>query len=96
MRLKHLALAAGALLVSASAASAAIVTNDLNLRNRPTTQSAVIDTMAAGPVSTCSVAAARGAVSYGVASSVSPVPVIWPAAARPMPMRHPSISRCRR
>jgi uncharacterized protein YraI len=48
MRLKHLALAVSALLVSASAASAAIVTNDLNLRNRPTTRSAVIDTMPAG------------------------------------------------
>ncbi len=48
MRMKQLALAASAILVSASAASAAVVTNDLNLRNRPTTRSAVIDTMPAG------------------------------------------------
>jgi len=48
MRKKHLALAAGALLLSVSTAGAAVVTNDLNLRSRPTTASRVIDTMPAG------------------------------------------------
>jgi uncharacterized protein YraI len=48
MRMIRLALAAGALLVSAGVAGAAVVTNDLNLRNAPTTRSAVIGTMPAG------------------------------------------------
>ena len=48
MRLKTLALAAGALLLSAGIASAAVVTRDLNLRSGPSTRYAVIDTMPAG------------------------------------------------
>ncbi len=48
MRLKTLTLAAGALLVSAGIASAATVTNDLNLRSGPGTGYRVIDTMPAG------------------------------------------------
>jgi uncharacterized protein YraI len=48
MRLRHFALAAGALLVSVSTASAAIVTADLNLRSGPSTRYAVIDAMPAG------------------------------------------------
>jgi uncharacterized protein YraI len=48
MRLKTLALAAGALMLSAGAASAAIVTGDLNLRTGPGTNYRVIDVMPAG------------------------------------------------
>lgn len=48
MRLKTLALAAGALMLSAGAASAAVVTNDLNLRSGPGTNYQVVDTMPAG------------------------------------------------
>jgi len=48
MRLKILSLAAGALLLSAGAASAAVVTNNLNLRSGPGTHYRVIDTMPAG------------------------------------------------
>lgn len=48
MQLKILSLAIGALLLSAGAASAAVVTNDLNLRAGPGTRYAVIDTMPAG------------------------------------------------
>ena len=50
MRLKTLALAAGALMLSAGAASAAVVTNDLNLRSGPGTNYQVVDTMPAGAV----------------------------------------------
>jgi uncharacterized protein YraI len=48
MRLKHFALAAGVLLVSASTATAAIVTNPLNLRRGPGTGFGVITTMPPG------------------------------------------------
>lgn len=48
MKLKTLMLAAGALLLSAGIASAATVTNDLNLRSGPGTRYGVIDTMPAG------------------------------------------------
>lgn len=48
MRLKTLTLAAGVVLASAGIASAAIVTNDLNLRSGPGTRYGVIDTMPAG------------------------------------------------
>jgi uncharacterized protein YraI len=48
MRLKHLALAASVLLVSAGAAAADIVTGDLNLRSGPGPNFAIIDTMPAG------------------------------------------------
>lgn len=48
MKLKTLGLAAGALLLSAGIASAATVTNDLNLRSGPGTRYGVIDTMPAG------------------------------------------------
>ena len=48
MKLKTLTLAAGALLLSAGIASAATVTNDLNLRSGPGTRYGVIDTMPAG------------------------------------------------
>jgi len=48
MRLKHLALAAGALLLSAGTAGAEVITNDLHLRNGPGTRYRVIDTMPAG------------------------------------------------
>lgn len=45
---KALALSAGAFLVSAGIASAATVTNDLNLRSGPGTGYRVVDTMPAG------------------------------------------------
>ena len=48
MRLKTLLFAAGVVLLSAGAASAAVVTRDLNLRSGPGTRYAVIDTMPAG------------------------------------------------
>lgn len=48
MKLKHLALAAGALLISGTAASAAVVTNPLHLRAGPGTHYQVIDTMPQG------------------------------------------------
>lgn len=48
MKLKTLSLAAGTLLLSAGIASAAVVTNDLNLRSGPGTGYRVIDTMPAG------------------------------------------------
>jgi uncharacterized protein YraI len=48
MQFKTLALMAGALLWSASAASAAVVTNPLHLRSRPTAHSRVVATMPAG------------------------------------------------
>jgi uncharacterized protein YraI len=48
MRLKHLALVTGALLLSASTAGAAVITNDLHLRSGPGTQYRVIGTMPAG------------------------------------------------
>ena len=48
MRLKQFALAAGVLLVSASTAAAAIVTNPLNLRRGPGTGFGVITTMPPG------------------------------------------------
>lgn len=48
MKLKILTLAASALLLSAGIASAATVTNDLNLRRGPGTGYGVIDTMPAG------------------------------------------------
>jgi uncharacterized protein YraI len=48
MQFKILALTAGALLWSASAASAAVVTNPLHLRSRPTVHSSVVATMPAG------------------------------------------------
>jgi uncharacterized protein YraI len=48
MKLKTLTIAAGALLLSAGIASAATVTNDLNLRRGPGTGYGVIDTMPAG------------------------------------------------
>jgi uncharacterized protein YraI len=48
MRLKILSLVAGALLLSASAASAAVVTRDLNLRSGPGTGYQIIGTMPAG------------------------------------------------
>lgn len=48
MRLRTLTLAASALLLSAGIASAATVTNDLNLRSGPGTRYGVIDTMPAG------------------------------------------------
>jgi len=48
MRLKILSLAAGALLLSAGAASAAVVTHDLNLRSGRGIQYRVIGTMPAG------------------------------------------------
>jgi uncharacterized protein YraI len=48
MRLKALTLAAGALMLSAGAASAAVVTGDLNLRTGPGTNYRVIDMMPAG------------------------------------------------
>lgn len=48
MRLKTLTLATTALLLSAGIASAATVTNDLNLRRAPGTRYGVIDTLPAG------------------------------------------------
>jgi hypothetical protein len=48
MRVKTLSLAAVALLFFAGAASAATITNDLNLRRGPGTRYSVIDTMPAG------------------------------------------------
>ena len=48
MQFKALSLAAGILLLSAGAASAAVVTRDLNLRSGPGTRYAVIDTMPGG------------------------------------------------
>jgi uncharacterized protein YraI len=48
MRLKHLALAGGVLLLSAGTASAAVVTHGLNLRSGPGTGYSVIDVMPAG------------------------------------------------
>ncbi len=48
MKFKTLTLAAGALMLSAGIASAATVTNDLNLRSGPGTRYGVIDTMPAG------------------------------------------------
>lgn len=48
MNFKSLSLAAGVLLASAGIASAATVTNDLNLRSGPGTRYGVIDTMPAG------------------------------------------------
>lgn len=48
MTFRTLTLAAGALLVSAGIASAATVSNDLNLRSGPGTGYRVIDTMPAG------------------------------------------------
>lgn len=48
MKLKTMTLAAGALLLSAGIASAATVTNDLNLRSGPGTNYRVIDTMPGG------------------------------------------------
>lgn len=48
MKFKTLTLAAGVLLASAGIASAAVVTNDLNLRSGPGTRYEVIDTMPAG------------------------------------------------
>ncbi len=48
MKLKTLTLAAGVLLASAGIASAAVVTNDLNLRSGPGTRYRVVDTMPAG------------------------------------------------
>jgi uncharacterized protein YraI len=48
MRLKILSLAAGVLLLSAGAASAAVVTHDLNLRSGRGTGYRVIDVMPAG------------------------------------------------
>lgn len=75
MRFRTLTLAAGALLVSAGIASAATVTNDLNLRSGPGTGYGVIDTMPAGAyvhVIGCSGAWCRvnwhGRVGYASAS----------------------------
>jgi uncharacterized protein YraI len=48
MRFRTFTLAAGALLVSTGIASAATITNDLNLRSGPGTRYGVIDTMPAG------------------------------------------------
>ncbi len=48
MRMKYLALAAGALLISGGAASAATVTNSLHLRSGPGTHYRVVATMPAG------------------------------------------------
>jgi len=48
MRMKYLALAGAALLLSGSAASAAVVTHGLNLRSGPSTRYDVIGTMPAG------------------------------------------------
>jgi len=48
MKLKALTIAAGVLLASAGLASAATVTNDLNLRSGPGTGYRVIETMPAG------------------------------------------------
>jgi hypothetical protein len=48
MRMKHVAVAGAALLLSAGTASAAVVTNGLNLRNGPGTGYGIIDTMPAG------------------------------------------------
>ena len=48
MRMKHLALAGAALLLSAGATSAAVVTHGLNLRSGPSTRYDVIGTMPAG------------------------------------------------
>ena len=48
MRMKYLALAGAALLLSAGTASAAVVTHGLNLRSGPSTSYRVIDTMPAG------------------------------------------------
>lgn len=48
MRMKYLALAAGALLISGGAASAATVTNPLHLRTGPSTHYRVVATMPAG------------------------------------------------
>ncbi len=48
MRMKQLALAAGVLALSAGTASAAVVTNSLNLRSGPSTRYHVIDTMPSG------------------------------------------------
>jgi len=71
---KQLALAAGALLLSVSTAGAAVITNDLNLRNGPGTRYRIIDTMPAGAhvdVLGCSGAwcrvAWRGLVGYASA-----------------------------
>ena len=48
MRLKQLVLASGVLLLAAGAASAAVVTDNLNLRSGPGIRHAVIDAMPAG------------------------------------------------
>lgn len=48
MKLKTLAIAAGALLLSGGLAAAATVTNDLNLRSGPGTSYGVVGTMPAG------------------------------------------------
>lgn len=48
MRLKYLISAAAALVLSAGAASAATITNDLNLRSGPGTRYSVVTTMPAG------------------------------------------------
>jgi len=48
MKFRILALAAGALMLSAGAASAATVTNDVHLRAGPGTSYSVIDTLPAG------------------------------------------------
>ncbi|MEJ2377778.1 MAG: SH3 domain-containing protein [Pseudolabrys sp.] len=48
MRLKQLVLASGVLLLSAGGASAAVVTDNLNLRSGPGIRHAVIDAMPAG------------------------------------------------
>jgi uncharacterized protein YraI len=48
MRLKQLVLASGVLLLSAGAASAAVVTDNLNLRSGPGIRHAIIDAIPAG------------------------------------------------
>ena len=48
MRLKTFLFAAGIVLLSAGAASAAVVTRDLNLRSGPSTRNHIIGTMPAG------------------------------------------------
>ncbi|MEJ2374381.1 MAG: SH3 domain-containing protein [Pseudolabrys sp.] len=48
MRMKHLALAGAALMLSVGSASAAVVTHGLNLRTGPSTRYRVMDTMPAG------------------------------------------------
>ena len=97
MRMKHLALAAGALLLSAGIAQAATVTNDLNLRSGPGTRYGVVDTMPAGAdvdVIGCGGAWCRvnwqGRVGYASSSYLSGGGPVY-AEAPPVYVRPPAI-----